>query len=177
MTTDNPIEPTHYLTEGIAEVLGGEKSLGTSAKKLVDQVNGCFERFGHTYTRGILQRAGRAGLYYWMRENAESCGWQDPEFRLLSFRQKLNRGIRDITTGFSKSSACAFQVTTSPDKMVIHYTNEHPISQWDCAFFLGLFQEYFSWVASGKFFPASEIACSGDNGGSHSFEISLNPLE
>ena len=61
------------------------------------------EQFGQPYTRGMLQRAGRAGLYYWMRDNADAYGWQLPEFRLLSFRQKLNRGINDMTTWFSKS--------------------------------------------------------------------------
>lgn len=177
MTTDNPIEPMHYLNEGIAEVLGGEKSLATSGDALGDQVNVYIERFGHGYMRGMLQRAGRAGLYYWIRDNAESCGWQNPEFRLLSFRQKLNRGIGDITTWLSRSNACSFQVTSSREKMTIHYSSEHPVNQMDCAFFLGLFQEYFSWTASGKFFPATEIECSTNHPGAHLFEISLNPVD
>jgi len=166
-----------YLNEGIAEVLGGEKSLVNSEEALGDQVNGYIERFGYVYTRGMLQRAGRAGLYYWIRDNAESCGWQKPEFRLLPFRQKLNRGIGDITTWLSRSNTCSFQVTSSREKMIIHYSSEHPVNQMDCAFFLGLFQEYFSWTASGKFFPATEIECSTNHAGLHSFEISLNALD
>jgi hypothetical protein len=167
----------HYLNEGMAEVFGGENSLATIGEALGNQVNGYIERFGHGYTRGMLQRAGRAGLYYWIRDNAESSGWQDPEFRLLSFRQKLNRGISDITKWLAKSNTCSFQVTSSREKMVIHYSSKHPVSQMDCAFFLGLFQEYFSWVASGKYYPASEIECSTNHAGPHSFEISLNPLD
>jgi hypothetical protein len=167
----------HYLHEGIAEVLGGGKNLATSGDDLVDKVNDCIARYGHDYARGMVQRAGRAGLYYWIRDNGESCGWLLPEFRLLSFRQKLNRGIMDIAARFTEFGTRSFQVTSTRDKMVIQYSDQKPISRMDCAFFLGLFQEYFSWTASGKFFPASESDCPGSHAGTHIFEISMNPLE
>ena len=167
----------HYLNEGITEVLGGGNRQLNENVYTADRLNEVIDEFGQPYTRGMLQRAGRAGLYYWLRDNADAYGWQQPEFRLLSFRQKLNRGIDDITTWLSKVDTCSFQVNSSREKMVIHYTNPKPLSQLDCAFFLGLFQEYFSWVAGGKFFAASEIECSTNHAGVHSFEISLNPLD
>ncbi len=137
----------------------------------------CVEKFGVDCTRGMVQRAGRAGLHYWLRDHAEAHGWQHPEYRLLSFRQKVTRGIGDITTWLEKNTAYKFHVKTANDKLMIQYTSEHQSNPMDCAFYLGLFQEFLSWTASGKFFQAAEVSCPQDAQGSHVFEFRLSPLD
>lgn len=169
-------DPT-YLLEGMAEVMGGDTPKPEPGVSIEAAINGCIDLYGPNCARGVVQRAGRAGLYYWLRDHAEPSGWLQPEFRLLSFRRKVSRGIGDITAWLSGSHLGSFQVDERKDKIIIRYHNPHPVSRMDCAFFLGLFQEYFSWIASGKFFSASEVECSGGQGGTHVFELSLVPLD
>jgi hypothetical protein len=167
---------TKYLNEGLSEVLGGGK--GQDNLQVSDttnsQIKECIDTFGLDCTLGMLQRAGRAGLYYWLRDQSDSLGWRLPEFRLLSFRRKLRRGMEDITAWLEKNSTDSFEVTTGKDKMVIRVAGSQP-DQFNCAFFLGLFQEYFSWIASGKFFPATVV--QSDSQSLQVFEISMKPLD
>jgi hypothetical protein len=167
-----------YFNEGLAEVLGGEsKKELRQANSAAAQIDLCIATFGKECTRGILQRAGRAGLYYWLQDHAADLGWQQPEFRLLSFRQKIKRGITDLASWFEHSASGKFAIDTQTDKLVIQHTSEQSLSQMDCAFYLGLFQEFLSWSASGKFFPATEVQCPNGGQGAHVFEIALNPLD
>ena len=170
--------PTKLLNEGITEVLGGLTCTGSEKGGNIEKtVDGCIDRFGLDCTRGVVQRAGRAGLYYWLRDAAEPNGWLKPEFRLLSFRRKISRGIRDMIASFSATLDGSFQVEEHKDKLVIRYRNPKPVSRMDCSFFMGLFQEYLSWIAGGKFFPVTEVECPPDLEGSHIFEISTTPLD
>lgn len=170
-------QPEVYLKEGLTEVLGtsinsepSETAIDTAA-----EIDFCVKTCGLDYTKGMLQRAGRAGLYYWLRDHAESYGWQMPEYRLLSFRQKIKRGLEDITAWLEKNSPNKFSIAADKEKMVIHYSDEHQLSHVYNPFYLGLFQEFLSWTASGKFFPAAEVDC--DKPGVHVFEIKLNSLD
>ena len=169
---------TKYLNEGLSEVLGGGKGQDNSqvSDTARSQIKECIDTFGLDCTLGMLQRAGRAGLYYWLRDQSDSLGWRLPEFRLLSFRRKLRRGIEDITAWLEKNSAGKFEITTCKDKMIIRAAGGQ-LDQFNCAFFLGLFQEYFSWIASGKFFPASAIQTEVDPRNSRVLEISMKPLD
>ncbi len=168
--------PEMYLNEGLIEVAGGLQET-QQADNAAAYVNSYVSTFGRECARGMLQRAGRAGLYYWLRDHAENYGWQLPEFRLLSFRQKVKKGINDIAGWFEQAACGKFAVDAHADKMVIRFTNERSFSQMDCAFYLGLFQEFLSWSASGKFFPAAEVQCAPGEQGTHIFEIALNPLD
>ena len=172
-------QPEAYIKEGLTEVLGIDH-ISESSGPVMDttaQIDSYVASFGLQCTKGLLQRAGRAGLYYWLRDHAESHGWQLPEYRLLSFHQKIKRGLEDITTWVENNSANKFSIAADKDKMVIHYNDEHQFSQVICAYYLGLFQEFLSWTASGKFFQAAEVECDCDKAGSHMFEIRLNPLD
>jgi hypothetical protein len=174
------LNPTKkYLNEGLAEVMGEESEIGISDAERDPEVRicDCVEKFGSDCTRGMVQRAGRAGLYYWLRDNVDTHGWQEPEYRLLSFRQKVMRGVGDITAWLEKNSLNKFEVNSVNEKLVIQYTTEHPSNPMDCAFYLGLFQEFLSWTASGKFFQAAEVSCPRETKGSHVFEFRLNPLD
>jgi len=175
-----PLNPAkRYLNEGLAEVLGdGNEAANSGQEKDPEtRICSCVEKFGCDCTRGIMQRAGRAGLYYWLRDHAGSHGWHQPEYRLLSFRQKVTRGVGDITAWLEKNSSNKFAVKAAKDKLVIEYTGEHHSNPMDCAFYLGLFQEFLSWTASGRFFQAAEVSCPQGTSGSHVFEFKLNPLD
>lgn len=170
--------PKKLLNEGITEVLGGLTATGSEKSGNIEKtVEGCIDRYGFDCTRGVVQRAGRAGLYFWLRDHAEPNGWLEPEFRLLSFRRKISRGIRDIIGSFSGGHEGSFDIEEHKDKLVIHYRNPKPVSRMDCSFFMGLFQEYLSWIAGGKFFPVTEVKCPENTEGSHIFEISTTPLD
>jgi hypothetical protein len=174
------LNPTKkYLNEGLAEVMGEESEIGISDAGCnpEDRICACVEKFGSDCARGMVQRAGRAGLYYWLRDNIDAHGWHQPEFRLLSFRQKVTRGIGDITSWLEKNSFNKFEVNAVNDKLVIQYSSARPSNPMDCAFYLGMFQEFLSWTASGKFFQATEVSCPQDMQGSHVFEFRLNPLD
>jgi hypothetical protein len=168
-----------YFNEGLAEILGDEIKIESSSPQSDPEARicNCVEKFGVDCTRGMVQRAGRAGLYYWLRDNVDAHGWRQPEYRLLSFRQKVMRGIGDITTWLEMNSLNKFEVKAVKDKLVIQFISEHQSNPMDCAFYLGLFQEFLSWTASGKFFQAAEVSCPSDEQGSHMFELSLNPLD
>lgn len=143
-----------------------------------NRVEASLESQGENWTRGMLIRAGRASLYYWMRDNVERFGWNSMDFRLLSFRNKLLRGIDDLTTWWSQSGAGSFTIGSNDKKVLVEY---HPgvqaITDLGCCFFMGLIQEYISWIASGKFFPAQEIQCHKSDLKCHLFEINKTPLD
>jgi len=157
-----------YLNEGLAEVLGDESET---------QIDHCVQKYGVECTRGILQRAGRAGLYYWLRDQAKEYGWQAPEYRLLSFRQKVMRGFANIADWLERNSTSRFQLNEQKEKVVIQCTNENKFNAMEYAFYLGLFQEFLSWTASGKFFPAAEVCCPEDGRETHILEFKINPLD
>jgi hypothetical protein len=178
--SQKPLTPTKkYLNQGLVEVLGDGSEIGFSGPESDPETRicNCLEKFGVDCTRGMVQRAGRAGLYYWLRDNAGEHGWHQPEYRLLSFRQKVTRGIGDITAWLEMNSHNKFKVNAAKDKLVIQYSSEQPSNPMDCAFYLGLFQEFLSWTASGKYFQAAEVSCPHDAQGSHVFEFRLNPLD
>ena len=180
MTQPDRIQAINYVTAGLNEVLGDsqEPLYPSTAGDVTSRVNTSLEVRGENWTRGMLIRAGRASLYYWMRDNGERYGWNSLDFRLLSFRYKLQRGIEDLTTWWEKSGMGSFSVDSNSSKVIVEYwPGEQVITQLGCCFFMGLIQEYISWLASGKFFPAREIQCLKNGSRGHTFEISKTPLD
>lgn len=180
MTQPDRIQAINYVTAGLNEVLGDsqEPLYPSTAGDVTSRVNTSLEVRGENWTRGMLIRAGRASLYYWMRDNGERYGWNSLDFRLLSFRYKLQRGIEDLTTWWEKSGMGSFSVDSNSSKVIVEYRpGEQVITQLGCCFFMGLIQEYISWLASGKFFPAREILCLKNGSRGHTFEISKTPLD
>ena len=174
------IQAINYVNAGLNEVLGEsqEPLNSTMSLEVNNRVETSLDTLGEIFTRGILIRTGRASLYYWMRDNGERFGWNSMDFKLLSFRYKLLRGIDDLTTWWSQSGAGSFTIDSNAKKVVVAYQpGEHVITQLGCCFFMGLIQEYISWLASGKFFPAREIQCLKSDSQCHVFEISKTPLD
>lgn len=171
---------SNYFNGGLLEVMGETDcgQLPRTSHSLIQRINGCKETFGEQWTRGMLIRGGRASLYYWMRENTDKHGWSSPEFRLLSFRRKVDRGMRDLTNWWNNENGRVFHVESKNNKITIEYREGQPsLTRSDCAFFLGLFQEFVSWAGSGRFYQAVETKCATENKSGHTFEISLIPLD
>lgn len=180
MTQPDQIQAINYICAGLNEVLGDAKDPLNSSTSLEvkNRVDASLESQGENWTRGMLIRAGRASLYYWMRDNGEQFGWNSMDFRLLSFRYKLLRGIDDLTTWWSQSGAGSFTIDSNDQKVLVEYQpGVQAITHLGCCFFMGLIQEYISWLASGKFFPVQEIQCLDRDSQSHVFEISKTPLD
>ena len=180
MTQPDRIQAIKYISAGLTEVLG-ETEFPQHASKLLEvkrRVNASLETQGEIWTRGMLIRVGRACLYYWMRDNGERYGWNSLDFRLLSFRSKLLQGFDDLTAWWSQSGAGSFTIDSNDKSVVVEYQpGEQAITQLGCCFFMGLMQEYISWLASGKFFPAREIRCIKNGSQRHVFEVNKTPLD
>ena len=180
MTQPDRIQAINYVSAGLNEVLGKsrESQNSTMPLEVKNRVETSLDTLGEIFTRGMLIRAGRASLYYWMRDNGERFKWNSTDFKLLSFRYKLLRGIDDLTTWWSQSGAGSFSIDSKAKTVVVEYhPGEQAITQLGCCFFMGLIQEYISWLASGKFFPAREIQCRKSDSQCHVFEISKTPLD
>ena len=88
------------------------------------------------------------------------------------------KDIDDLTTWWSQSGAGSFTVDSNAKTVVVEYQpGEQAITQLGCCFFMGLMQEYISWLASGKFFPAREIQCINSDSQRHIFEVNKTPLD
>lgn len=180
MTQPDRIQAIQYITAGLNEVLGETAFRQRTSEPLevTNRVESSLETQGENWTRGMLIRAGRASLYYWMRDNGEGYGWNSLDFRLLPFRSKLLHGFDDLTTWWSQSGAGSFTIDSNAKTVVVEYRpGEHVITQLGCCFFMGLMQEYISWIASGKFFPAREIQCLKSDSQRHIFEVNKTSLD
>ncbi len=180
MTQPDRFQAIQYVTAGLNEVLGETVSPQnvSGLLEVTNRVKVCLESQGEKWTRGMLIRAGRASLYYWMRDNGERYGWNSLDFRLLSFRSKLLQGYNDLTTWWNQSGAGSFAVDSNAKTVVVEYQpGEQAITHLGCCFFMGLMQEYISWLASGKFFPAREIECFKSDSQRHIFEVNKTPLD
>ncbi len=180
MIQPDRIQAINYVSAGLNEILGEarESQNSTMPLEVKTRVETSLDTLGENFTRGMLIRVGRASLYYWMRDNGERFGWNSMDFKLLTFRNKLLRGIDDLTNWWSQSGAGHFTIDSNSKKVVVEYQpGEQAITQLGCCFFMGLIQEYISWLASGKFFPAHEIECLKKDSQRHVFEISKTPLD
>jgi hypothetical protein len=180
LTLPDRIQAINYVSAGLNEVLGDSREAlnSTLPLEVKNRVETSLDSRGENFTRGMLIRVGRASLYYWIRDNGERFGWNSMDFKLLSFRYKLLRGIEDLTTWWSQSGAGNFTIDSNAKTVVVEYQpGEQVITQLGCCFFMGLIQEYISWLASGKFFPAREIQCLKSDSQRHVFEISKTPLD
>jgi hypothetical protein len=161
-----PAASDHYQ-KGLAEILGdkdAEEFLRSS------QVHN-----GDAQTRGTLIMAGRAGFYYWLRQNRESIGWDDLAFRLNPVKKKIAAGLEGLCLHLSNET-----------KNQIRYKNEG--NHWHlefygakdalpCSYLWGFVQEYARWAGIGRFYEVREKACHLDNGSLCELIIKKDPQD
>lgn len=144
-----------YYSLGISEICGDE---GDSFP--VDPQNGNRLQ-AEPYARGMSVRFGRSAFLYWLRENQESLGWEDIDFKLLSSRKKLNSGLKVICQWFEKEVGRKLLITDLGDEwQVLSETilpPQHPRIPHQWEFLQGFLQEFTRWVGQGRLYKVRLI--------------------
>jgi hypothetical protein len=186
MNQFTPLYKDDYLPDALLEILGKQElsALGQKEKIAIEGtakekiIHAMVDVYGENLARGILIRAGRAGFYYWMKGNAEQFGWQTSDFRLLPTRAKIKTGLNDLVNWWKDQRRTEFSVeSSSSDWQITCSARDAHLTGLECCYFLGIFQEFFSWAGSGKFYPAVETEISRNDTQHHVLNISKQPLD
>jgi predicted hydrocarbon binding protein len=131
--------------------------------------------------RGLATRAGRAGLYYALKDFAAVLGIADLAFRLLPIGRKIKIGLNAMSETFNKTSDQQVRVEEELDHF-LYYIDRCPVC-WGrqaqtpiCYGALGLLQEGLHWVTGGKNVRVEEIQCIAMGHPSCVFIVEKRPL-
>lgn len=156
--------------------------LGWSFQEMAALNQALDDMYGPRGGRGLAIRAGRAGLYYALKEFGAVLGIADLAFRLLPLSMKLKIGVNSMAETFNKTSHQVVRVDEFPDHFLYHI-DRCPVC-WDrraeqpiCHAALGLLQEGMHWVTSGKNIRVEEIRCIAMGHPSCTFHIEKRPLD
>lgn len=156
----------HYQ-EGLTEILGER-----GAEEFIRSSRVCNN---DAQTRGTLILAGRAGFYYWLRQNRESIGWDDLAFRLNPVKKKITAGLEELCSQLGKET-----------KTCINFKNEgnlwhlelcSPADAMPCSYLWGFVQEFTRWAGIGRFYEVREKACQFENGSHCELIIKKEPQD
>ncbi|MBA4385703.1 MAG: hypothetical protein C0410_13280 [Anaerolinea sp.] len=167
-----------FIDNGLAEIFGQELSelnpgLDGSESTLLNLKASAIRQLGLAETRGMFVRAGRAAFYYWMREYAESLGWREVEFRLLSAPARIKRTLTDLLKWFEEEKFLTGELSSTDEAWLVSVPGlVGEGARLECNFFIGMLQEMVSWAGAGKFYPAREIECQSTGIEHCVFEIS-----
>jgi bacteriochlorophyll 4-vinyl reductase len=140
------------------------------------------DMYGPRGGKGLAIRAGRAGLYYALKDFGAVLGISDLAFRLLPLGIKMKVGLHAMAETFNKTSDQVVRVQDELDHFVYSIdrcpvcwgrTSDHPI----CHAALGLLQEGLHWVTSGKNIRVEEVECIAKGDPSCTFVIDKRPLD
>jgi predicted hydrocarbon binding protein len=139
------------------------------------------DMYGPRGGRGLATRAGRAGLYYALRDFAAVLGIADLAFRLLPMGMKIKIGLNAMSETFNKTSDQVVRVEEELDHF-LYYIDRCPVC-WGrqaqtpiCYGALGLLQEGLHWVTGGKNVRVEEIECIAMGHPSCVFIVQKRPL-
>ena len=108
------------------------------------------------FVHGIMIRAGRAGFHHWLNNEGDSFAQADPDFQVAPVNKKIFSGFQSICGLFSaqdKSNA-VLNNHTEAWELVFSGTLEKPMTQLECSYLIGFFQEFASWAGMGKLYQA-----------------------
>jgi predicted hydrocarbon binding protein len=140
------------------------------------------DMYGPRGGRGLAVRAGRAGLYYGVREFGAVLGIADLAFRLLPLGMKMKMGINAMAQTFNRTSDQVVRIEEDMDHFYYHIdrcpvcwgrTAEVPI----CHAGLGLLQEGLHWVTGGKNIRVEETLCIAKGDPACTYVIDKRPLD
>jgi predicted hydrocarbon binding protein len=140
------------------------------------------DMYGPRGGRGLAIRAGRAGLYYGLKDFGAVLGVSDLAFRLLPMGIKIKVGLNAMAETFNKTSDQVVRVEEEFDRFLYHIdrcpvcwkrTAEVPI----CHAGLGLLQEGLHWVTGGKSIGVDEILCIAKGDPSCTYVIEKRPSD
>lgn len=139
------------------------------------------DMYGPRGGRGLATRAGRAGLYYALKDFAAVLGIADLAFRLLPMGMKIKIGLNAMSETFNKTSDQRVRVEEQVDHF-LYYIDRCPVC-WGrkaqtpiCHAALGLLQEGLFWVTGGKNVRTEEIECIAMGHSSCVFVVEKRPL-
>jgi len=139
------------------------------------------DMYGPRGGRGLATRAGRAGLYYALKDFAAVLGIADLAFRLLPMGMKIKIGLNAMSETFNKTSDQIVRVEEQVDHF-LYYIDRCPVC-WErqaqtpiCHAALGLLQEGLHWVTGGKNVRVEEIECIAMGHPSCVFIVEKRPL-
>jgi len=139
------------------------------------------DMYGPRGGRGLATRAGRAGLYYALKDFAAVLGIADLAFRLLPMGMKIKIGLNAMAETFNKTSDQVVRVEEEMDHF-LYYIDRCPVC-WGrqsqtpiCYGALGLLQEGLHWVTGGKNVRVEEIGCIAMGHPSCVFIVEKRPL-
>jgi hypothetical protein len=141
-----------HFHEGLIEILGKQDAGEFIASKQA--------YLADAQTRGILIKAGRAGFYYWLRQNHDSIGWNDPAFRLHPVKGKITNGLQSLCQHLEREANLEFifHNETTEWKVAIQGVSE----VIPCGYIWGFVQEFARWAGSGRFYEVRETSCRMD---------------
>ena len=139
------------------------------------------DMYGPRGGRGLATRAGRAGLYYALKDFAAVLGIADLAFRLLPMGMKIKIGLNAMSETFNKTSDQVVRVEEELGHF-LYYIDRCPVC-WGrqaqtpiCYGALGLLQEGLHWVTGGKNVRVEEIKCIAMGHPSCVFLVEKRPL-
>ncbi len=156
-------------------------NLGWSFEEMAALNQALDDMHGPRGGKGLAVRAGRAGLYYVLKDLGAVLGLTDLAFRLLPLPVKMKAGLNAIADTFNKTSDQIVRVEEFEGHFYYHVdrcpvcwqrTAEEPV----CHATLGLLQEGLHWVTSGKNIRVEESLCIAKGDSSCSYIIDRRPL-
>ncbi len=132
--------------------------------------------------RGLAVRAGRASLYYILKDFGAVVGIGDLAFRFLPLRRKMSLTLHALAETFNKTSDEIVRLEQEPDRFLYHVDRcpvcwgrsaEEPI----CRLTLGTLQEAMYWATGGKNIRVDEVACFATGDTTCTFAVDKRPME
>jgi predicted hydrocarbon binding protein len=140
------------------------------------------ETFGQSGGRGTILQIGRAANTQLFHQFGDRLGVKDSRFRLLPTRKRLYAGLQSLADLLSDLCSHRFEVAQDNDAFHWHlhgcpWCLQRQVASVVCYFWVGLFQEYLSWLSGGKYYNVVENACIGMGRETCSFRIDKQAVE
>lgn len=138
--------------------------------------------YGADGANGILWRVGRSFYREYLLQLDDGQGILRSDLRFLPFRKKIHAGLAILAETFSGIDGQHIEVTWKDGRYFwriqecIQCRNQTD-TQWKCSFFLGLVQEYISWIGGGKSFLVDEEECISRGAATCILRIDPRPVE
>lgn len=144
---------SEYAINGLNEILGPES--------VAD-----FTRLMETHPTepfvcGMLMRAGRAGFYYWLKQEKDALEKANLEFRFSPVNKKIHAGLKHLCNSILLKNryGVEFKENEKSWELALTAAKQSEISPLECSFFSGLAQELACWAGMGKLYQVRGMGC------------------
>ncbi len=140
------------------------------------------DTYGSRGGKGLAIRAGRAGLYYAVKDFGSVLGVADLAIRLLPMGIKMKVGLNAMVDTFNKTSDQIVRLEEDADHFYYHIVRcpvcwgRHSTAPI-CHAGLGLLQEGLHWVTGGKNIRVEETECIAKGDPTCLYVIDKRPMD